>query len=98
MLIGRRSGMKSTRALTVLCSRQVPVNRLNMHPNEGADIGLMMTKYSARMGEDALVELYLLNECPQESLEINARLWERLGKPSKVVLGYENGRLEIDPV
>jgi hypothetical protein len=90
--------VKNTKALTILCSGRIPENRLNIHPNEGADIGLMMTRYSARTGEGASVELCLLNECPKESIEINARFWERLGKPSKVVLGYEDGRLEIDPV
>jgi hypothetical protein len=89
--------VKSTSPLTILCSARLPENRLNMHPNEGADIGLMMTRYSARMGEGAQVELYLLNECPKESVEISSRLWERLGRPTKVVLGYEDGRLEIDP-
>jgi hypothetical protein len=89
--------VRNTKALTILCSARLPENRLNIHPNEGADIGLMMTVHSARMGEGATVELCLKNECPKESVEISSRLWEKLGKPSKVVLGYEDGRLEIDP-
>ena len=89
--------MKSTKALTILCSASLPENRLNIHPNEGADIGLMMTRYSAQLGTGASVELHLLNGCPKESVEISARLWDRLGKPSKVVLRYADGRLEIDP-
>jgi hypothetical protein len=87
--------VKATKALTVLCSARIPANRLNIHPNEGADIGLMMTRHSASTEGGASIEVCLLNECPKESVEINAGLWERLGKPSKVVLGYEDGRLEI---
>jgi hypothetical protein len=89
--------VKNTRALRILCSARLAENRVNIHPNEGADIGLMLTRYTARMDEGATVELFLLNECPKESVEINTRLWERLGKPSMVVLGYEDGRLQIDP-
>ena len=89
--------MKKTKALTVLCSARISEDRLNIHPNEGADIGMMMSRHSARTDGGAPIEVCLLNECPQESVEINKRLWERLGKPSKLVLGYEDGRLEIGP-
>jgi hypothetical protein len=89
--------MKSTSPLKTLCSTKLPENRLNIHPNEGADIGLMMTKYSARYKDGMDVELQLLNECPMESVELSSRMWEKLGKPSKVRLGYENGTLSIDP-
>ena len=89
--------MKKTRALKILCSARLPENRLNIHPNEGADIGLMMTHYPSLTFEGAQVELHLLNDCPHESVEISSRLWERLGKPAKVILRYADGRLEIDP-
>jgi hypothetical protein len=90
--------MKSTSPLKALCSMRLPENRLNIHPNEGADIGLMMTQYSARSKDGTAIELQLLNECPKESVELSSRMWEKLGKPSKVRLGYENGTLSIDPV
>jgi hypothetical protein len=89
--------MKSTSPLKALCSTRLPENRLNIHPNEGADIGLMMTAYSARYKDGTDLELRLLNECPQESVELSSRMWEKLGKPSKVRLGYENGTLSIEP-
>lgn len=89
--------MKSTKALRILCSGQLPENRLDIHPNEGADIGLMMTQYFVRTGEGSSIELCLRNECPKESVQISTRLWERLGKPAKLVLGYENGRVELLP-
>jgi hypothetical protein len=87
----------STSPLKALCSARLPDNRLNIHPNEGADIGLMMTKHSARFADGGEVELHLLNECPKESVELSSRLWEKLGKPAKVRLGYEDGTLSIEP-
>ena len=90
--------MKQTKALKIVCSAKLPEGRLNIHPNEGADIGLMMTEHSATTAEGAFFELHLLNECPQESVEISARLWDRLGRPAKVVLGYDDGLIRIDPV
>jgi hypothetical protein len=86
-----------TRALKILCSARLPENRLNIHPNEGADIGLMLTHYSALMGSGSPVEVHLLNECPNESVEISSKLWERLGKPARVILRYSDGLLEIEP-
>jgi hypothetical protein len=89
--------MKSTSPLKALYSVRLPENRLNIHPNEGADIGLMMTQYSAHYKDGTAIELQLLNECPIESVELSFHMWEKLGKPSKVRLGYENGTLSIDP-
>jgi hypothetical protein len=89
--------MRNTKALRILCSMRLPESRLNMHPNEGADIGLMMTKHLATMPDGTSMELHLLNDCPKESVEISSKLWERLGKPAKVVLGYEDGLIKIDP-
>jgi hypothetical protein len=76
----------------------LPENRLNIHPNEGADIGMMMTEYSVRTGEGQAVEVHLLNNCPPESVELNTRLWEKLGKPSKVTLGLDGETLRIEKV
>ena len=89
--------MKQTKALTVLCSARIPEDQLNIHPNEGADIGMMMTQHSARTDGGAPIEVCLKNDCPKECVEINKRLWERLGKPPKLILGYEDGLLEIGP-
>lgn len=89
--------MKSTTPLKALCTVSLAENRLNIHPNEGADIGLMMTRYSARTSAGLDVEVHLLNECPKESVEISQRMWEKLGKPAKIKLGYEDGKLSIDP-
>lgn len=90
--------MKSTIPLTILCSARQPENTLNMHPNEGADLGLMMTRYSVDLGEGERAEVRLLNECPKESVEIGPKFWERLGKPSKAILSFDGAVLKIEKV
>jgi hypothetical protein len=88
--------MKSTTPLTIRCSAWIPEDRLNMHPNEGADLGLMMTKYSMEIDELGRFEVHLLNDCPKESVEIGPKSWERLGKPAKAVLSFDGTVLRIE--
>jgi hypothetical protein len=88
--------MRSTTPLKILCSAGLAENRLNLHPNEGADLGLMMTRNSVEIGEGVQAELHLLNECPKESVEIGPKFWERLGKPSKAILSYDGAVLKIE--
>lgn len=88
--------MKSTTPLKILCSAGMPENRLNLHPNEGADLGLMTTRHSVELGEGVVAEIHLLNECPRESLEIGPKFWERLGKPAKAILSYDGTMLRIE--
>jgi hypothetical protein len=87
--------MKSTTPLRILCSSRLPDNRLNMHPNEGADLGLFMAAYSMELEEGFKAEVQLLNECPKESIEIGLRFWERLGKPAAAILSYDGEVLRI---
>ena len=88
--------MRSTTPLRLLCAPGMPDYRINMHPNEGADLGLMMTSYSVTLGDGGYAELHLRNDCPKESVEVNPRFWERLGKPSKAVLTLEGEVLRIE--
>jgi hypothetical protein len=86
----------STAPLRILCSHSLPENRLNIHPNEGADIGLMMTRYAAESVDGTPFDIHLLNECPKESLELSSKMWDKLGRPAKVILSLENGKLGIE--
>ncbi len=88
--------MKSTTPLTILCTASMPDYKLNMHPNEGADLGLMMTRYSVDLGEGLRAEVHLRNECPKESVEIGPKFWERLGKPAKAIVSYDGSFLKIE--
>jgi hypothetical protein len=56
----------------------------------------MMTRYSVDIGEGVGAELYLVNECPKESIELSLKFWERLGKPSKAILSYDGAVLRIE--
>ncbi len=89
--------MKSTGPLRVLCAANLPSNRLNMHPNDGADLGMMTTRHSVGMEGGAQAEIHLLNDCPKDSLQMNLEFWERIGKPEKAILRYDGERLHIDP-
>ena len=60
-----RHRMKKTTSLKILCSMSLPENRLNLHPNEGADLGLMTARHSVAIGEGERAEIFLLNECPE---------------------------------
>jgi len=90
--------MKETGPLRVRGVHSLPENRLNIHPNEGADLGLMTTRYSVDLDGTGPSEIFLLNECPPETIEINSKKWEKLGKPSKAKLAYEEGKLYIRKV
>jgi hypothetical protein len=88
--------MKSTAPLKILCTSWLPDNRLNIHPNEGADLGLMMTSYSVAIEDGAQAELLLRNDCRKECLEMGQKFWERLGRPERAVLSYDGSVLRIE--
>lgn len=88
--------MKRTMPLRILCTAWLAENRVNIHPNEGADLGLMMASYSMDIGDGRRAELCLLNECPKESVEIGIKFWERLGRPAKAVLSFDGAILKFE--
>lgn len=87
--------MKHSLPMKVSGSMQIPANRMNIHPNEGFDLGLMTTKYTLEMDDLGSVEVFLLNECPKETLQLNYKTWEKLGKPGKVIMELEEGKLSL---
>ncbi len=87
--------MKETGPLQVRSVFSLPENRVNIHPNEGADLGLWTTKYAVELEGTGPSEIYLLNECPKETIELSPKKWEKLGKPKTAILGYEDGKLVI---
>jgi len=88
--------MKSTAPLKILCTAYLPDYRLNIHPNEGADLGLMMTRYVVTVEDGLQAELLLVNECRKESVEMGQKFWERLGKPDKAILSFDGSVLRIE--
>jgi len=89
--------MRKTGSLRVLCPYGLPETRLNIHPNEGADLGMMTLQNDVTLGGGVKAEVHLLNECPRESVELSPAYWERIGKPSRAVLCLDGDTLSIEP-
>jgi hypothetical protein len=90
--------MKRTGSLRVLCPYGLPESRLNIHPNEGADLGMMTLSNPVTLAEGVKGEVHLLNECPRDTVEINSKVWERIGKPARAVLALDGDKLSIEPL
>jgi len=87
---------RSTAPLRVLCRSNLRENRINIHPNDGFDLGFMTTRYTVAMEEGRQAEVWLLNECPLESVELSTADWERLGKPKAAILRYDGTLLRVE--
>ncbi|OHD13111.1 MAG: hypothetical protein A2Z96_00290 [Spirochaetes bacterium GWB1_48_6] len=90
--------MKYSVPLKVNSSMSMAANRLHIHPNEGFDLGLMTTHYDIELDNVGPMEIWLLNECPKQTLELNSKIWEKMGKPGKVVLQMDEGKLKAQIV
>ncbi len=89
--------MKSTSTLRALCQPTLKANQLSIHPNDGFDLGMMTSGYDVEVEGAGPMFLKLLNECPQESVELPPKLFEKYGKPAHAVLKYDGSKLFIEP-
>lgn len=89
--------MKKTGSLRVLCPFGLPEARLNLHPNEGADLGMLTLNNAVMLRGGMKGEVHLLNECSRETVEISPAYWERIGKPQRAVLCLDGETLSIEP-
>jgi hypothetical protein len=103
--------MKKTLTLQVNASQHIAKGHLILHPNEGFDLGLMRVKHDVQLCTEVAVEDYLkgqrgtclglqidiLNECPKQTLQLNATHWKGLGCPPKAVVLFDGERLFIQP-
>jgi hypothetical protein len=87
--------MKSTTPLKVLCQARMPEDRINMHPNEGADLGMMTTSYTVSY-DGGQLHVYLLNECGKECVELPAKIWEKMGKPPRLIIEYDGTSIRMN--
>ena len=96
--------MKESDALQVLGDFSFDEKTLNIHPNDGFDLGLMMTAHVVELftgiqpHELADAEpsgmygkINLKNECRVGSIELSLKAVERMGGPKEVKLFYEDG-------
>jgi hypothetical protein len=95
--------MKRTGVLKILHDTAFPVNKLVIHPNTGFDLGFMQLKYVTKVYIDTCIddfksgcaqplcdaELLLLNECGDNTVEMAQKLWDKLGRPDKAILFYD---------
>ncbi len=81
----------------MLCKPGLAANRINIHPNEGFDLGFMTTNYRVELEGFGATEVWLLNDCPKQSVELNPQVWERCGKPKQAVLNFDGAKLSIVP-
>ncbi len=100
--------MKSTGELSVIGDFTMKEGVVNMNPNDGFDLGLMNTSYPVYLYLGITVEelhagnkdriqgtVNLKNECRPGTIEINLKSWEKIGKPKKVRLHYDDATLLV---
>ena len=93
--------MSSTSALTVLGDFSMDESTVNIHPNDGFDLGLMTTDHAvdihvgpehdpASIDESGFRRgtLFLKNEVRQGHIELSLKSSERLGSSKQAVVHY----------
>ncbi len=100
--------MKSTTILTinVLFTGK---DKVAIHPNDGFDLGLISPSNHVKLFvncndgqfieetvDHSIVDLVLPNECKQGTIEMHKILWEKLGKPTKAIIKYHEGKIMIE--
>ena len=103
--------MKATNNLTVLGNFGMKKNVLTIHPNDGYDIDLLGTSNDVKifvnveeevfkLGNVQFVngEILLENKAQVGTATMNQSYWKELGKPKRIVLTHEEGKILISPV
>ncbi len=93
--------MKKTAPLSALGDYSFDEKIVNIHPNDGYDLGLMTASYVVKIfagcsqeefesgeGRHVFGTIFLKNECRLGTVEMSLRVLEKLGKPKQVVLSY----------
>ena len=96
--------MKETDALQVLGDFSFDEKTVNIHPNDGFDLGMMMTSHVVEMftgippaelpsAESSGVygKVNLKNECKMGTVELSLKSVERMGGPKQVKLFSKKG-------
>lgn len=102
--------MNTTSAdLTVLADFQAPEGNVTVHPNDGFDLGVMMTEtpiilyanisvedFQAGSGSPIQGKLLQENKCRLHTIELGKKYWQKIGSPKKVKLHFEDQKLLIE--
>ncbi len=100
--------MKNSSELNVLADFSMSEDTLVVHPNDAFDLGMMKTSYpiyiyrgisiadfKEKKGERMSGKIFLNNDCRLGTVEMGKKGWERIGKPKRVQLYYEEPNLLI---
>ena len=103
--------MKNTGALSTISDMSVPYNKIAINPNDGYDLdllskdnlikvhaGVSLDDFAAGEGLVFVGSIVLENSCKLGTVELNRKTLEQIGRPSKVALYYEDGRLLIQNI
>jgi hypothetical protein len=95
--------MKSTEELSVLADYSIDEKTINIHPNDGYDLGLMMTEAVVRIFVDCTMEefesgevkhtygtLNLKNDTRPGTVEMSLKTAQRIDRPKRVRLHYDD--------
>jgi len=95
--------MNATEELSVLADYSFDEKTINIHPNDGYDLGLMMTEAVVRIfvgcsmeefrsgqAKHVLGNLNLRNETKAGSVEMSLRNAQKIGRPRHVRLHYDD--------
>jgi hypothetical protein len=99
--------MMKTSPLRVVYSTTVPQGLFIIHPNEGAELGMITKQHHIELstnvtvqdflkgdsGETLSVLMDLRNECPKGELHLNSYYGKIIGTPDKAVLLYDGTRV-----
>ncbi|MFO8065030.1 MAG: hypothetical protein R6V29_10440 [Spirochaetia bacterium] len=109
--------MKETEELSVLADYSFDEKTLSIHPNDGYDLGLMTTEAVVRIFAACTMEefqsgevnhvfgnLHLSNDTKAGTCELSLRTAQKLGKPKKVRLYFDDsdgekyGKIYVQPL
>ena len=100
--------MKRTAPLQVLADAAFADGQVVIHPNAGADLGLMTLEHEIRVFFNSPIQdfmemkgypihgtLTLSNNCKAGIVELSQKRWTTMGRPRHVLLIYDNHKLLI---
>ncbi len=106
-----RIHVKKTSPLSVISDYSFDEATINIHPNDGFDLGLMTTSYDVAIfprstSDDASRTdsggvpgtVNLKNECRVGTVEVSLKTVKSMGSPRKITLSYDDGKLLLTPV
>ncbi|NNM66764.1 MAG: hypothetical protein HKM06_02000 [Spirochaetales bacterium] len=104
--------MKKTGTLAIETLAAMPRATLRIHPNVGFELGMMTTQHAVHWDVHGTLQAFLeghtsnpvagsvqlLNECPQETLQMAPSDWKNAGMPRQAVLLFDGDRLFLHPL